>query len=65
MPEHGEKLDDLPRCVDTYADLLVADAVHDVVDGRPRAAAEALEAAAGLGAPPEMRVLRTRREGAP
>jgi hypothetical protein len=63
VPDHGEQLEDLRQVVDTYADLLLTDAVHDVVDGRPRAAAESLEAAAGLGAPPELRVLRTQREG--
>ena len=56
-------LDDLRAALDAYADLLVTDAVHDVVAGRPDAAAEALEAAAGLGAPPELRLLRTPREG--
>ncbi len=56
-------LDDLRAALDAYADLLVTDAVHDVVSGRADAAAEALEAAAGLGAPPELRLLRTPREG--
>lgn len=56
-------LDDLRDALDAYADLLVTDAVHDVVSGRPDAAAEALEAAAGLAAPPELRLLRTPREG--
>ena len=51
------------RCVDTYADLLVADAVHDVVSGRIAAAQESMDAAAGLSAPPELRVLQTRRQG--
>ena len=60
----SEDLDDLRDALDAYADLLVTDAVHDVVSGRPDAAAEALEAAAGLSAPPELRLLRTPREGA-
>lgn len=55
--------DDLRAALDTYADLLVTDAVHDVVEGRAEAAAEALEAAAGLGAPPGFRLLRTQRSG--
>ncbi len=59
----ADDLDDLRAALDAYADLLVTDAVHDVVAGRPDAAAEALEAAAGLGAPPELRLLRTPREG--
>ncbi|MGZ8741700.1 MAG: hypothetical protein ACXWXO_02130 [Nocardioides sp.] len=55
---------DLLDALDAYADLLVADALHAVVEGRPDAAAESLEASAGLGAPPELRLLRTQREGA-
>ena len=55
--------DDLRVALDTYSDLLVTDAIHDVVEGRTEAAAEALEAAAGLGAPPEFRMLRTQRSG--
>ncbi len=55
--------DDLRAALDTYSDLLVTDALHDVVEGRVEAAAEALEAAAGLGAPPEFRLLRTQRSG--
>ena len=61
-PEVGD-LSDLRRVIDTYGDLLVADAVHDIVSGRAAAAQESMEAAAGFGAPPELRVLRTRREG--
>jgi hypothetical protein len=53
----------LQSAIDTYGDLLVADAVFDLVDGRLEHAAEAMEAAAGLGAPPEFRVLSTRRRG--
>jgi hypothetical protein len=59
-----KQLRDLLDALDAYADLLVADALHAVVEGRPDAAAESLEASAGLGAPPELRMLRTRREGA-
>lgn len=61
-PETGP-LDDLRQVLDTYADLLVADAVHDVVSGRAAQAQESMEAAAGLGAPPELRLLRTQRQG--
>ncbi|RYV49807.1 hypothetical protein, partial [Pengzhenrongella frigida] len=63
LPASVGDLTDLRQVVDTYGDLLVADAVHDVVSGRAAAAAESLEAAAGLGAPPELRVLRTQRQG--
>jgi len=57
------KLDELRVAVDAYGDLLVAEAVHDVVEGRAEAASAAMDAAAGLGRPPELSVLRTRREG--
>jgi hypothetical protein len=59
----GTQFDDLRLALDTYADLLVTDAVHSVVEGRATAAADALEASAGLGAPPELRLLRTQRAG--
>jgi len=64
VPAETGPLDDLRQVLDTYADLLVADAVHDVVSGRAAAAQESMEAAAGLGAPPELRLLRTQRQGA-
>ena len=63
VPAAVGPLDDLRRVVDTYGDLLVADAVHDVVAGRGDAAQESMEAAAGLGRAAELRLLRTRREG--
>ena len=63
VPASVGDLTDLRHVIDTYGDLLVADAVHDVVSGRAAAAAESMEAAAGLGAPPELRVLRTQRQG--
>ncbi len=53
----------IAEAVDTYGDLLVADAVHDVVSGRTALAGAAMEAAAGLGAPPNLDVLRTQRSG--
>ena len=53
-------LDDV---LDTYADLLVADGVHALVTGRADLANAAMEAAAGLGAPPELRAIRTPRAG--
>ena len=56
-------LDDLRAALDAYADLMVTDAVHDVVGGRADAARESLEAAAGLAAPPGLRLLATPHEG--
>ena len=47
--------------LDTYADLLVTDGVHALVSGRADLANPAMEAAAGLGAPPELRAMRTPR----
>jgi hypothetical protein len=47
--------------LDTYADLLVADGVQALVSGRADLANAAMEAAAGLGAPPELRAIRTPR----
>ncbi len=59
------ELVELRAAVDVYSDLLLADAVHRVVEGRAGSAGTALDAAAGLGRPPELDVLRTRRESRP
>ena len=56
-------LGDLRAGVDAYGDLLVAEAVHDVVDGRAETAGAVMDAAAGLARPPELSVLRTQRDG--
>jgi hypothetical protein len=56
------ELDELRSAIDVYSDLLLADAVHHVVEGGAGSAGTALDAAAGLGRPPELDVLRTRRE---
>lgn len=53
----------LAAAVDDYGDLLVSGAVFDVVSGRTQQAAASMEAAAGLGAPPTLDVLRTARSG--
>lgn len=53
----------LGEAVDTYGDLLVAGGVYDVVSGRTALAGAAMEAAAGLDAPPTLDVLRTPRGG--
>jgi len=58
LPTRLQPLDDV---LDTYADLLVADGVHALVTGRADLANAAMEAAAGLGAPPELRAIRTAR----
>jgi hypothetical protein len=56
------RLAPLDQVLDTYADLLVADGVHALVTGHADLANAAMEAAAGLGAPPELRAIRTPRE---
>lgn len=55
------RLAPLDHVLDTYADLLVADGVHALVTGRADLANAAMEAAAGLGAPPDLRAIRTPR----
>jgi hypothetical protein len=49
--------------LDAYADLLVAGAVYNLVEGRAEAAGAAMDGAAGLSRPPELTLLRTPREG--
>ncbi len=53
----------LRRAVDAYGDLLVAQAVHHVVSGRGELAGAAMDAAAGLAAPPTLEVVHTPRTG--
>lgn len=53
----------LREAVDVYGDLLVADAVYQLVEGRAATAGASLDAAAGLARPPSLDVLRTVREG--
>lgn len=57
------EIEELKTVLDTYADLLVADAVYNVTNGRPEKAGETLEAAAGLELPPALEVLRTPHRG--
>ncbi len=57
----ASRLEPLDHVLDTYADLLVADGVHALVTGRADLGNAALEAAAGLGAPPDLRAIRTPR----
>jgi hypothetical protein len=56
------RLAPLDEVLDAYADLLVTDGVHALVTGRADLANAAMEAAAGLGAPPELRAMRTPRQ---
>jgi hypothetical protein len=56
-------LDPLRSAVDAYGDLLVLEGVFDVVSGRGEHAGTAMDAAAGLGAPPNLEALATRRHG--
>jgi hypothetical protein len=56
------KLKPLDEVLDTYGDLLITDGIHALVTGRADLANAAMEAAAGLGAPPELRAVRTPRE---
>jgi hypothetical protein len=49
--------------LDCYADLLVADAVHHLVEGRAETAGQVMDAAAGLSRPPELALLSTARSG--
>lgn len=53
----------LDGVLDAYADLLIAEAVDHAVDGRPTAAAQALDAAAGLAVTPDLAALSTPARG--
>jgi hypothetical protein len=57
-------LQPLGHILDTYADLLLADGVHALVSGEAEVGFAAMEAAAGLGAPPDLRAMRTPRKAA-
>ncbi len=54
---------ELRDAIDTYADLLVADAVYHLSEGRSEVAGAVMDGAAGLSRPPELALLRTPREG--
>jgi hypothetical protein len=56
-------LDDLRAALDAYGDLLVAEAVHHVTEGRADVAGAVLDAAAGLARPPQLALLQTTRSG--
>jgi hypothetical protein len=53
----------LAEALDTYGDLLVADAAFDIVSGRAERAGASMEAAVGLSVPPNLDVIRTQRQG--
>ncbi|WP_405523536.1 hypothetical protein OG426_09855 [Streptomyces canus] len=54
---------ELRDAVDVYGDLLVAEAVHHLTEGRSDIAGAVMDAAAGLSRPPELALLRTPRQG--
>lgn len=56
-------LQPLRKAVDSYGDLLVVEATFDVVSGRAEVAGATMDAAAGLGPPPQLESLRTARRG--
>jgi len=56
------ELEPLRALLDTYADLLLIEGVHALVTRSPEAGGAAMEAAAGLSTPPELRGIRTPRE---
>jgi hypothetical protein len=58
----ADRLAPLDEVLDTYSDLLVADSVYALVTGHADLANAAMEAAAGLGAPPDLRAIRTPRQ---
>jgi hypothetical protein len=61
--QQTEAIAELRGALDTYGDLLVADAVHHLVEGRADVAGQVMDAAAGLSRPPELSLLRTARDG--
>lgn len=66
-PDRGrtqrEQLETLKAALEAYSDLLVAEGVHQVVTGHADLAADAMDAAAGLGRPPSLDFARTPSSG--
>ena len=58
-----ERLQSLRHALDAYGDLLVAEAVHQVVTGHADIAGAAMDAAAGLAAPPTLAFTQTPLDG--
>ncbi|MBJ6613917.1 hypothetical protein [Streptomyces sp. I4(2020)] len=54
-----DRLSELQPVLDTYGDLLVAEAVHQVVSGQADRAGAAMDAAAGLSKPPTLAFTET------
>lgn len=57
------QLKPIRQALDVYGDLLVAEAVNHVVQGRGEIAGGAMEAAAGFAEPPTLDVIKTPRSG--
>lgn len=57
------EVDLLRAALDTYGDLLVAEAVTHLADGRSDIAGTVMDGAAGLTRPPDFAILHTPREG--
>jgi hypothetical protein len=62
-PAQQAQLAELRLALDAYGDLLVVEAVHHVVAGRGDVASAAMDAAAGLSAPPNLEAIATPRSG--
>lgn len=60
---HLAQLEPLREAIDAYGDLLLAEGVFHTVSGRAEMAGAAMEAAAGLAAPPQLDMLETPRSG--
>ncbi|MEO0644662.1 MAG: hypothetical protein AAFZ17_00690 [Cyanobacteria bacterium J06650_10] len=62
--EQVAAMGELDKALDAYGDLLLAEAVFHLTNGRDQAASAAMEAAAGLARPPVLEVLETPVAGA-
>jgi hypothetical protein len=58
-----ESLADLQSALDVYGDLLVCEAVYQVVHSKGEAAGATMDAAIGLHRPPELQFVKTSRQG--
>jgi hypothetical protein len=61
--ETDKGLNLLRRALDVYGDLLVSEAVYQVVQGKADAAGAAMDAAVGLQRPPTLEFINTPRQG--
>jgi hypothetical protein len=62
-PAQRDRLSELQPVLDAYGDLLVAEAVHQVVSGQADRAGAAMDAAAGLASPPTLAFTETPLSG--